>query len=39
MYEIRDWAKMSDQERDKIMGQIEERMLVHFGVSPRKKPA
>lgn len=36
--EIRNWSSMSDEERDKIMGKIDDRMLTHFGFSRMKKP-
>ena len=38
MAEIREWPRMTEAERDAIMAQIDERMLVHFGMS-QKKPA
>ncbi|PLW76782.1 DUF1289 domain-containing protein [Cohaesibacter celericrescens] len=37
--EIRDWGMMSDSEQEAIVAQIDERMLVHFGVNRVKKPA
>lgn len=39
MAEIQGWSKMDATKRDKIMGEIDHRMLVHFGVDRSKRSA
>lgn len=37
MEEIREWGRMTDEQRDQVQSEIEERLLVHFGVSRVRK--